>query len=402
MRLGSLAAKIASLDVSIGDEVSGSLGPWVFLDSKDLRDLYPEIYKEINKEKVFESDHSTLLSDQYETKRRRSKGSKSGPLVLLMLICLVAGAGFLLQKKGAFKAVLQSLDTSPPTDRQTFLGKETLDAAIESSDPESLKRFFAKVNLEKISSGELENYLPYLRFVAFTEMKNSKFGRGHHEALTISSMQGPSGERLAGDCRVDSWKKALADAFEKGLSSNNYGRFFMKESKLRAALWHPGWISLRQSPGWIYPYNYAHACLLSANQALFEIATGLDTAFLQKRINWQISNIEQIDFDFGMPEGVLGALTCVENGPESGKCYKESQYSANEVKILNRQKILHEVYLSVSTNSVQVGSSDIPLTDPVSGLDYRIEKSVIMLMKKGHTPQHAIELLQKKHLELVY
>ena len=66
MSLAELKSKISCLEITTGDEVTGNLGPWVFMDSSDLTVLYPEISTLLQDQKDWVEENPTLLSQKFQ------------------------------------------------------------------------------------------------------------------------------------------------------------------------------------------------------------------------------------------------------------------------------------------------------------------------------------------------
>lgn len=408
MSLRKLSKLVASLDVTMGDEITGNLGPWVFLDSKLLDDFYPEVASEISMNKGWSHEPATLLSEKYELgpiKKNDSSFWKYFPYMLGFSLVLLGSLLFFDVSSltpNDISVRLKSIASAEKSDESLL--KEIVEA-YEDADLSKVRGVLSQIDIRQEYLQKSYFYyeiLPYIRYVAFNDMENSKFGRGYYRGIALADLKGNSEQSTPNDCRVEAWRRSFSKLKGKEFSNQLFEKTARSSPEIKALLWHPKWIASRMTKGWSYPYNYHHGCLLTAKAAIFSLKKDQVTNVLRQRIEFQLDLIEgRTPALFTGAFNVLSNVSCIEVEKNSS-CVESRQSTKTIGDTFTRHLALSVIYRAINKERLVPQEMSIPLRDPYTKLDYEPESKFLEIIRRTSDPQGAKEFVEKQYPDLKF
>lgn len=392
MTLKELAAKVNSLEVTMADEVSGNLGPWAFLESDEFGTYYPEIVAEINVSKQWESEPPTLLSKKLRGKSSKSENPVWKVFAFAMLIGLVALTTLIYKNDKELRSKnFDSVSKLPSTNyvSHSDLFKK-IEAAFDRNSKGEVVELLKSVKIQKEFEGKTDLYyklLPILRYVYFSDgaLEADKFAFSQE---FVSDLIGPKDSSAPELCSVEKWKNSFNDANNE-MAKIGIEKVVQKFPDLRALFWNPVWVSKRRESGWYYPFNYYHACLVSAKKALTNMGKSIFLKKSYERISIQLELVENPDSNF-IPKvnGLLSVVSCFELN--MGTCKANLNLSSKMKEFLQRTKTLNLIYSGLKTGNMFLSKEAVlPKREPFTGLDIRAESLFIDWYRRTGDPVKA-------------
>ena len=389
LSLSDLSQKVASLEITMADEVTGNLGPWVFLDSGSLAQFYPEISSEIAASINWESEGHSLISSEFEFKLT-SKGPTTGMKrnLTYTLVLMLLGIGFFLYQDD-FKMlsklyeahIMPKKTVSEKKISETNLYKR-LEIAYAKGSPDKVESVLSSIDLQSEFMKKSERFyklLPYIRYVAFSSGTASSvqlYGN-YYKKVADKILVGYQSDSLPERCDFETWKNAI------NYGNKSYDRVPLEvilenNRNLKALLWNPTWISTRASSGWLFPKNMHHACILQG----LKVLKGNSRTSFQKialfRLNYLSNRILDPNHKVDVkPNNFLLALTCIEGQYIEDSCMSNLNLKIDHRSFLIRQKFLKEVHLSIARETGLEDDVYLPLIDPITKIDYSPESKYI-------------------------
>ena len=408
MSLAELKSKVSCLEITTGDEVTGNLGPWVFMDSSDLTVLYPEISTLLQDQKDWVDENPTLLSQKFQYDSLAVEKNRAWKvLALSMVVGLIALGGLIYKEDKKFKAKMS--ETNDIKASNVFMSNDKLvDSVIEKfndDDKAGVYKLLNRVNFAhelKRQTNLFYRLLPYARYVYFSEYIPAK---SLVKQIPLSQLVGYVGSDVPKKCHATSWH-ALFKKIDSELSLDQAN--FMSISKiypnLNVFLWNSGWVRSRKASGWEFPFNIHHACLIGANVAL-SANKSEKFDFLKERVDVQLNLIEsntdpsQPNYSYNtISSGVLNILNCVEATGDR-RCVSKAAGSSLVMSYVDRQWKIQDAHQAILTDDVPSMSYTIERQDPYTKLDYRAESSFIEWYQQGGD---AIKAKKRMQLEFPY
>lgn len=289
MNSRELQSHLNRMTVGLRDEVSGSCGPWVYLERQDLlADHYPELLPVVRNVVAngWISDSSPFRNEptakgnfvprgKLENRRRWFSRVFFGGFVLLGVVAwLFSGGGELSSRiVGNDPQVMTTLKA------QMTEGNE---ADFASTFGPLIVGVIDRVNQDPSA---MEMWAPYLRAWAFwanpRSLKTGKdsvsgdlamvAGSGEIDGVAYKKLRGQAGLAAPADCSVGAWRKRFAEAVS-GIDQMDSGTSLPSDHWGHLLAWDPHWIKRRSQVGWTKPINFYQGCLLSAQRALEQIS----------------------------------------------------------------------------------------------------------------------------------
>jgi hypothetical protein len=307
MNLKELSSKVSSMEVTMADEVTGNLGPWVFLESNVLEDFYPEIAHEVASSVTWHSETPTLLSKKFELKGQPgSEGSEIWKYIAAAMLLGVIALTSLIYKEDSKlrsrEAVEKKNDNSNLDEK--FMSQSTvfekLEESFDKNSPADVEKLLSNFRLAEEYKRETDVFyrlLPYIRFAAFSSggsvEKRSK--TTYYNNIPNQVIVGFADSSLPKDCSLSAWSKAFNSA-NRAYGKVTLEKLIYRSSNLKALLWNAKWISARPGSGWFYPKNMHHACLINAEKVLRENIVTLFDKIAYSRVSFLLSKIEDANY----------------------------------------------------------------------------------------------------------
>lgn len=280
----------------LNDEVSGNLGPWLYLRERgNLKHYYPELaaifHTAENKE------HLVSSYDKYDSPKQRSAISSSVFIIAILLIGGAIGAAIYL---GRFYDDHILAQVTQAYQRQNY------QQAVEilATNDRLVERLINEVSISP-------QWLPILRSYAFLV-------DGNLTRSLIATVYDQTAIETPTDCTVARWRKIWQE------SVNDWEQFIGKQQLIdrhwsRLLSWDPHWLRTKSSPSWRHPKSYEQGCFLAAHKAFIALSLPNNSNFtiIRERIMWQakylnaVSNGREIIYPRGKVNPVL-IWNCME------------------------------------------------------------------------------------------
>jgi hypothetical protein len=402
MTLVELKVALSVLEVTLSDEISGSLKPWVFLDDiKALKACYPEVV-----EMVRAAEDSSALSESRSisegVKRPESSSKKTGSAsgkgrskfisfsFIVMVALVVAGLGaFAVEYIQNSKKSNQPVQTAKPPMgatlyKEIFLryGENWQNAAdfVLQNQGEILG-----VLLNEPAYGE--KLLPYIRLQAFV------LGGGYFEGVDSKVLYGGM---ESGNCRVSEFKKLWKT------SEGVWDKVSRPEAWMKPLLTNRNWLQSRWTEGWILPKTFEGACLFLAEDAFLDLYGQDSLSFDGEAIRRRLSRLTAIQLSEEVPQSVKSShpfdiLSCIEDAndeKEIGECLRRNKdkewrvvfQAASNINRIHRGKLPQEALGKLF---------------PVTQLDLSPELTMSSELKAGQSLPDAIKAAQDQFPQFI-
>jgi hypothetical protein len=386
LSLSELKDSVSCLEITTCDEISGNLGPWVFMDSSDLNVLYPEILSILKEVKDWGGENPTLISQRFEYGGEGDDRSRLWKILAVsMLLGLVTLAGLIYKEDAKMQAGLS--EKNEQSNSSVFMSNETIIQKIKlkyvNDDKAGVYKLLGKINLlseYKRESNLFYRVLPYVRFVYYSDYFPGKALAKH---MPTNILRGSAGKDIPKNCHASSWiayfKKLNGNL---DLSDENIIANFKKYPKMRAFLWNSSWVKSRKASGWGVPGNIHHGCLIGAKAALGQLKSQKYNQ-LRRRVAFQLERIEPskpVSVDtkgvISKVSNLLTSLSCVE-ATASKLCMLKLQSIKPAMKYLERQWRLQDIHSAIIQNKAPLQNSNFDRVDTLTDLDYRAEASFL-------------------------
>lgn len=285
MTIRELKANMDRMAVGIRDEVSGSCGPWVYLDRQDLLNRhYPELVSLVQETTTdgwisdsgpFRNEPTAkglMVSPGARPSRRRwFTGIFFGSALLFgVMLWLLTRGGEL-----SSRIVGDKLPDVSMVEVQLANGDESRFVALMAPN---IAEIIDRANRNQTA---MDMWLPSLRAWSFwvgplsqqvgtgalPAIEGYAAGRGEIDAVAAKKLRGLAGVAAPADCSLAAWRQRFTDALPS-IELLDSGRQLPSDHWGRLLAWDPHWIRRRTQVGWKRPANFYHACLRSARNAL--------------------------------------------------------------------------------------------------------------------------------------
>ena len=353
----------------LNDEVSGNLGPWLYLRERgNLKHYYPELsaifHTAENKE------HLVSSYDKYDSPKQRSTISSS---VLVLTILIIGGA------IGAFIYLGRFYDDRALAQVQQAYRQQDYPRAVKilATNDKLVDRLLNEVSISP-------QWLPIIRTYAFSVDNDLK-------PFLIATVYDQTAIETPNDCTIARWRKIWQE------SVNDWEQFIGKQQLIdrhwsRLLSWDPHWLRTKSAPSWRYPKSYEHGCFLAAHKAFTALSLPSNSNFtiIRERIMWQAKYLNAVSNgqDIVYPRGKANPLliwNCLEQSTDLrtlDNCrriirtspqtqlviYSQEKYFWNKLRIIEAQlRIDH----SSATKKIASPLSANKSNDSYNGMNYR-------------------------------
>lgn len=280
------------------DEVSGNLGPWLYLrERSNLKHHYPELAA------IFADNKEHLVSayDKYDSPKHRSSISSS---VFIIAILIIGGAIGVALYLGRFYDDRTLAQVTQAYQQQDY----SRAVKILSANDKLIDRLIAEVSISP-------QWLPIIRTYAFSVDRNLS-------PSLIATVYDQTAIETPIDCTVATWRKIWQDSVDQ------WEQFLGKQRLLdqhwsRLLSWDPHWLRTKSAPNWRYPKSYEHACFLAAHKAFTALSLPNNSNFtvIRERIMWQAKYLNALTNgrDINYPKGKVNPLliwNCMEQSAD--------------------------------------------------------------------------------------
>jgi hypothetical protein len=394
MTFDELRRGIATMKVTLSDEVCCSLSPWVFLDDlENSRYVYPELGDLIiSGEDVLNSDpsqSSDLSNARVGESKSSSKNSTSWvqpTLSFLGAMSLVVGlgvGGYFFYKKVPATPVNSKMVSGESLYKEVFIRYSSDWKAASDFVIQNRPVILAAMNREP----EFKvNIMPYVRLYAILR------GGGVFEGMGSEALIGNTNGR---PCRVDDWRRIWKD------SESKWSKISVSEPWLVPLLYDANWLGNRWSEGWLRPKNLEGACLILAEYAFRESFSatylGQDGEAIRRRLS-RFSALQSGDSVINIKSShPLDILSCIEdstNERERQECLtlaKDKEWLPFYSTAIN----LSQIYRG------EVISGELARIYPVTGLSLDPEVKLLKELRQGKDLSAALRTTQEQYPQLI-
>ncbi|MEI8025339.1 MAG: hypothetical protein WCI18_03220 [Pseudomonadota bacterium] len=401
MTLQELKGALAGLEVTLSDEISASLKPWVFLDdSQALKGCYPEVVDIVGGGEDFplvsESRNLTGKVKRQELSKnsKRYPDSKKRKFVffatsVFALIALLAIGGFAFDYLQNSKKVVPPLPPSK-TGNGSSLYKEIF--VRFGSDWQSASDFVLKNQTEILSVLANEpaygdKLMPYIRLQAFVS------GGGFYEGVDSKLLYGSHDST---NCRVSDFRKLWKT------SESSWKKVSKPEAWMKILMTHKNWLQSRWTEGWILPKTFEGACLFLAEDAFISLYGTEPLTGEGEAVRRRLTRLTGLQLGEDLPANIksnhpLDILSCLEDAKmekEIGDCLKR-----------NKDKEWRNVFQTAADIN-RIHRGELPKEElgkffPITQLDLGPERTIASELKSGKSLSDSVKIAQDQFPQFV-
>lgn len=353
----------------LNDEVSGNLGPWLYLrERSNLKHYYPELSAIFHT--AGNKEHLVSAYDKYDSPKQRSAISSSVFIIAILIIGGAISAVIYLGRLYDDRALAQVTQAYRQQDYSRA-------AKILATNDKLVERLVNEVSISP-------QWLPIIRTYAF--LVDTSLA-----PPLIAMVYDQTAIKTPNNCTVTRWRKIWQE------SVDDWERFLGKQQLIdrhwsRLLSWDPHWLRTKSAPNWRYPKSYEHGCFLAAHKAFTALSLPNNANFtvIRERIMWQAKYLNAVSNgrDVVYPRGRVNPLliwNCMEQSSDLrtlDNCrriirtapqtqlvvYSQEKYLWNKLRIIETQLRNDQLSTTKKISSLSVNNKS---KDSYNGMNYR-------------------------------